>query len=407
MDQMELTFTGLAYPGRAFGRDDTGRMIFAPFGLQGETARIEIIESHKRWAQGRILEILEPSPERISPRCRHYTQCGGCHYQHIPYQKQLEVKAEIVRSQLERLGDFTNPPVAPTVPSPSPWNYRNHIQFSMSPDEQLGFHAPQSEQIVPIDECHLPDPELSDLWPRLDLSGAPEVERISLRSGADGVRMAIFHSQVQPEIEAEIDLPASVVWLSHEEMVVLAGESHILMEGFDRFYQVSAQSFFQVNTEMIPHLVYQAMELLNPQAHETILDLYAGVGLFSTSIAEAGAYLIAVEESPWAAADFIVNLDEFDHVELFEAPVEITLPSLDIYPHGVLVDPPRSGLGRDVVQNLLHLFPSRLVYVSCDPATLARDAKALAEGGYQLEKVIPIDLFPQTYHIETLSLFLH
>ncbi len=404
---MELTFTGLAYPGRAFGRDDIGRMIFAPFGLQGETARIEIIESHKRWARGRILEILEPSPERISPRCRHYTQCGGCHYQHIPYQKQLEVKAEIVRSQLERLGDFTNPPVAPTVPSPSPWNYRNHIQFSLSPDGQLGFHAPQSEHIVPINECHLPDPELSDLWPRLDLTGVTEVERISLRSGADGARMVIFHSQIHPEIEVETDLPASVVWLRNGEMAVLAGESHILMEGLDRLYQVSAQSFFQVNTEILPDLLFHAMNLLNPQPHETIFDLYAGVGLFSTSIAEVGSHLIAVEESPWAAADFEANLDEFDHVELFEAPVEITLPSLDIQPSGVLVDPPRSGLGRGVIQNLLDLSPSRLVYVSCDPATLARDAKALVEGSYQLKGVIPIDLFPHTYHIETISLFLH
>jgi 23S rRNA (uracil1939-C5)-methyltransferase len=405
MEQLEITFTGLAYPGRAFGRDDTGRMIFAPFGLPGEKAKLEVVESHKRWAQGRILELLEPSPDRILPQCQHYTHCGGCHYQHIPYQKQLQVKVDIVRSQLERLGDFENPPVDTTIPAPSPWHYRNHIQFSLDHQGQLGFHAPQSDVVVPIHECHLPDEPLTDLWPRLDLGAISELERISLRSGSDDSRMVILHSEADPDIELEIDLPASVVWLTQEGQVVLAGESTLIIEVLGLPFQVSAGSFFQVNNKLSGELVKQTMTLLKPDPQETILDLYAGVGLFSAFIAESGARLIAVEESPWATEDFIINLDKFISVEIYEAPVEIALRSIHVRPDGIVVDPPRAGLGRDVVAHLLEFSPERLVYVSCDPATLARDAKALVAGGYQLEKVIPIDLFPQTYHIETISLF--
>jgi 23S rRNA (uracil1939-C5)-methyltransferase len=405
MEKLEITFTGLAYPGRAFGRDDTGRMIFAPFGLPGEKAKIEVIESHKRWAQGRILELLEPSPDRIPPRCQHYTHCGGCHYQHIPYQKQVQVKGDIVRSQLERLGDFEDPPVDTTIPAPSPWHYRNHIQFSLDQQGHLGFHAAQSDVVVPIQECHLPDEPLTDLWPRLDLGAIPELERVSLRSGTEGSRMVILQSEADPDIELEIDLPASVIWLTQEGQVVLAGENTLIIEVLGHPFQVSAGSFFQVNHALAGDLVNQALELLEPEPYETIMDLYAGVGLFSTFIAESGARIIAVEESPWATEDFIINLDKFTSVDIYEASVEIALSSILVPPNGILVDPPRAGLGQDVVARLLKFSPERLVYVSCDPATLARDAKKLVAGGYQLEKVIPIDLFPQTYHIETISHF--
>jgi 23S rRNA (uracil1939-C5)-methyltransferase len=405
MEQLEITFTGLAYPGRAFGRDDLGRMIFAPFVLPGERAKIEVIESHKRWAQGRILELLEPSPDRIIPRCQHYTHCGGCHYQHIPYPTQLQVKRDIIRSQLERLGDFKDPPIEPTIPSPSPWHYRNHIQFSLDRRGLLGFHAPQSDEVVPIRECHLPDERITDFWPRLDLGALPELERVSLRSGSDDSRMVILYSESDPDIELEIDLPASVVWLTQKGQVVLAGESHLIIEILSHPFQVSAGSFFQVNNRLAGELVNQALRFLNPGPEETIFDLYAGVGLFSLFIAETGARLIAVEESPWATEDFVINLDKFNSVELYESPVEFALSSIQAQANGILVDPPRAGLGKEVVNRLLAFRPERLVYVSCDPATLARDAKALVAGGYKLEKVQPIDLFPQTYHIETVLLF--
>jgi 23S rRNA (uracil1939-C5)-methyltransferase len=405
-DRIELTFTGLAYPGQAFGRDEEGRMVFAPFGLPGERAILEVSERHKRWAHARIVEILEPSPNRISPRCQHYGQCGGCHYQHLPYEAQVKIKSDIIHSQLERLGGIQNPPLSPIIPSPSPWHTRNHVQFSLDANGRLGFHAPQSEDIVLIEECHLPNADLLHLWSRLEIGEASRLERVALRAGSNGELMVVFHGESDPDIELESDLPASIIWLSQDNMFVLAGESHIFIDVLERPFRVSADSFFQVHTELAPQLVRQALSLLDPQPNETIFDLYSGVGLFSAFMADSSGRIIAVEESPWATEDFVNNLDPFDNVDLYEASIEVALPALSVRPQKVLVDPPRAGLGREVVEQLVAKSPDRLVYVSCDPATFARDAKMFIDAGYHLESVTPIDLFPQTYHIETISLFI-
>jgi 23S rRNA (uracil1939-C5)-methyltransferase len=405
MEQLEITLNGMAYPGKAFGRDDGGRMVFVAFGLPGEKVLVKIEKSHKRWAEAQLLEILEPSPERISPKCPHYQECGGCHYQHLPYARQLEVKAEIVASQLERIGGILDPPVSPTIPSPMQWNYRNNLQFSLDHESRLGFHALQSDRVIPIKECHLPSADLMDLWPRITLTENPGLQRISVRSGMNGERMVVFHSDGIPDFDLQVDLPASVVWLSDDGMLVLAGEGYLVIEALDRPFRVSAGSFFQVNNSVTGDLLQEAISLLDPQPEDVILDLYAGVGLFSAFIAERGARLIAVEESAWAAEDFSINLDEFDTVELYESSVEDALPLLPAQANKVFVDPPRAGMDRKVIENLRNLSPERLVYVSCDPATLSRDAKLILESGYNLEKVTPIDLFPQTYHIETVSLF--
>lgn len=403
---IELTFQGLAYPGQTFGRDDQGRMIFAAFGLPGEKVRVEIDDDHKRWAQAHIIEILTPAVERIPARCRHFTICGGCHYQHMPYTMQLEAKQEIVRLQLERLGGLQKPNVEAMVPSPSAWHTRNHVQFHLDEKGKLGFYAAASNQVIPIQECYLPDETLSDLWPCVDLDPIPGLERVALRSGRDGSQMIILHGDGVPEMELSIDLSASVVWLTAEKSWVLAGEDSLLMEVLQRPFRVSVGSFFQVHTTLTERLVEHVMRVLCPQSDQIVFDLYAGVGLFSAFIAQAGARLIAVEASPWAWDDFAFNLDEFAQVELFQATVEETLPVLDPHPNSVIVDPPRTGLGKGVIQQLVELHPERLVYVSCDPATLARDARLFIEGGYHLEKTTPFDLFPQTCHIETLSLFL-
>ncbi|NIM95212.1 MAG: TRAM domain-containing protein [Anaerolineales bacterium] len=405
METVDLTFQGLAYPGQTFGRDDSGRMIFAPFGLPGEKARVEIVDSHKRWAQARIIEILDPSPDRIIPRCQHFTDCGGCHYQHMPYELQLSAKADILRSQLERLGGIFDPPVRETIASDPHWNTRNHVQFSLDENGCVGFKRAASDNIIPIKECYLPDPDLSDLWPRLDLTAIPGLDRVALRSDSRGDSMVILHSDAEPEVEMKLDLPTSVIWLSERGLTVLAGEDHLLMEILEHPFRVSAGSFFQVHTSMATNLVQHALESMGIQEGETIFDLYAGVGLFSAFIAGAGGRLIAVEQSPWAASDFEVNLDEFKNVELYEASVEIALPAIQEQPDGILVDPPRAGLGRDVLKRITEIRPLRLVYVSCDPATLARDARHLSEAGYNLEDITPFDLFPQTYHIESISLW--
>ena len=407
MNIFDLTLTGMAYGGDAFGRDANNRMIFVPFALPGERVRVETIEVHQRWARARLVEVIEASPQRIEPRCRHFADCGGCHYQHIPYSEQLRIKTEIVHSQLERLGGFKDPTVEATVASPSPWHTRNNLQFSLTSDGRLGFMAANSNQIVSIEECYLPEPDLADLWPRLDLEATRSLNRVALRVGAGGARMIILHGMGEPEVEMVIDYPASVVWSSPIGTSVMAGEGFLPIEVLDRTFIVSAHSFFQVHTVLAGELVNRVLEAINVQPGETVFDLYAGVGLFSAFLARSGAQLIAVEESPWACADFVENLDEFSDIELYEATVEIALSSIHSQPDAVLIDPPRAGLSREALKLLTKLAPPRLVYVSCDTATLARDGQRLARAGYHLERCTPIDLFPQTYHIETLSIWQH
>lgn len=405
MQTLDITLTGMAYGGDAFGRDANGRMIFVPFAIPGERIQAEIVETHKRWARARLVKVLKASPERVAPRCRHFTDCGGCHYQHMPYQIQLKSKAEIVRSQLERLGGFEDPPVETIIASQSPWNTRNHLKFSLTPDGRLGFNAPGSNRVVPIDECHLPEPNLASLWPRLDLETIQGLKRITLRTGIEGERMLILHGDDDPDVNVTTDLPASVVWLSPRGMTVLAGEGFLTIDVLDRAFKVSANSFFQVHTALAGEVVQHVLEALRFQPGETILDLYAGVGLFSAFLAQKGVRVVAVEESPVACADFENNLAEFDHVELYEAPVEVALPAIHTHPSAVIVDPPRVGLSLEAIKQLIKLSSPLLVYVSCDPATLARDGQRLVKAGYQLERCTPIDMFPQTYHIETLSIW--
>jgi len=406
--ELELTLTGLAYGGEALGRDSGGRVVFVPFALPGERVQVQLLEQRRRWARARLLQVLQPSPDRTVPRCRHYAVCGGCHYQHMPYADQLRAKQSILREQLQRLGKVVDPPVEPCLPAASAWNARNQLQFHLDPAGRLGFigHA-QAEagdpQVLPIQECHLPEPALSDLWPQLELEAIPGLERVGLRVGREGEAMLILHAEGPPQVDVALDLPLSVVWLWPGGLEVLAGSPHLTFEVLGREFRVSAPSFFQVQTALAGELVRLVMEGLAVAPGELAYDLYAGVGLFSTFLAAAGARLAAVEESPWACEDFVHNLEAFEGVELYEAPVEEALAGLTGSPQAVVVDPPRAGLAPAVLDRLIEWAPPRLVYVSCDPATLARDAARLQAGGFRLERAVPIDLFPQTFHIEAVT----
>jgi 23S rRNA (uracil1939-C5)-methyltransferase len=349
--------------------------------------------------------VLEAAPGRIEPRCRHYTQCGGCHYQHLTYDAQLEAKRDILRDQLARIGKIPQANVLASVPA-SPWNYRNHVQFHLTGDGKLGYHAAGSGGVIPIQECHLPESTINTIWPQLDFEALPELERIGLRLGAgDDLQLVLdSYDPRTPELTVE-DLPISVVHLSPAGPLVLAGSESIVIEVLERPFRVSAGAFFQVNTLMAGKMVAHLLERLPLQPDSTVLELYCGVGLFSAFIAPRVARLVGVESSTYACDDFVVNLDEYENVELYQAQAGQVLPQLDLNPEIVLVDPPREGLDRATLDGILALQPNTLAYVSCDPATLARDARRLSQAGYQLLEITPFDLFPQTYHIESISLW--
>ncbi len=400
----ELALTTLTYGGGALGRLPDSRAVFVPFGLPGERVRVRLTEEKRGFARGEIVEILQASPERISPRCKHFGQCGGCHYQHMPYEMQLKVKADILQDQFQRIGKIENPPVQPTVPSPNPWNYRNHIQFHLDGDGRLGFQASASNKVIPISECHLPEASINSLWPQLEFEANSGIERVSIRAGMNDELMLILESDSPetPELEMEADISVAHVFEDHA--VVIAGNDHITIKVFDRGFRVSPASFFQVNISMAEKMVKYLLDRL-PISQSTILDVYCGVGLFSAFLAPKCKRLIGIELSSSACDDFSVNLDEFDNVELYEDLAENVLPALKVEPDIILVDPPRAGVEKEALDEIMKLNPKMIAYVSCDPSTLARDARRLMDGGYKILDVTPFDLFPQTYHIESISFF--
>lgn len=405
MDQtFDLTLTTLTYGGDAMGRLPDSRAIFVPFGLPDERVHVRLTEEKRGFARGEIVEILQSAPERISPRCKHFGQCGGCHYQHLPYEKQLEAKAAILRDQLTRIGKIQNPPVKPTLASPDAWNYRNYVQFHLDAQGKLGFQAPNSNRVIPISECHLPESSINALWPQLEFESETGIERVSLRSGVDENLMLVLESDSPDAPEFEIEAGISVVHIFDEHAVVIAGEDHITMKVLGREFFVSAPSFFQVNTAIAEKMVQHLLDRL-PTSQSVLLDVYCGVGLFSAFLAPKCKQLIGIEASESACENFVINLNEFDNVELYEDFAEDVLPALDVQPDIILVDPPRAGVEKEALDAIGKMNPKVIAYVSCDPSTLARDAARLMNDGYKLLDVTPFDLFPQTYHIESISIF--
>jgi 23S rRNA (uracil1939-C5)-methyltransferase len=402
---IEVELTTLAHGGEALGRLPDGRAVFVPFALPGERVRARVIEEKSRYLRAELVEVISPSAQRVPPRCAHYGVCGGCHYQHLLYEAQLAARSVVLSDQLERIGGIAIPPVQPAVAS-QPWNYRNHVQFHLTPGGKLGYYTHDARRVFPVEECHLPQELINRVWPQLEFDGLPEVERVGLRQGDEGDLQLILESSDPrpPEINIE-ELDISVVHLSPAGSLVLAGSAATTITLLGRSFQVSAGSFFQVNPSMAEKMVAYVLGEANLPAEAVLLDVYCGVGLFSAFLAPLARRLIAIEASEQACNDFAANLDEFDHVELYQAPAEDVLPVLDAKPDLIIVDPPRSGLGRGCLQALLTLFAPVIVYVSCDPATLARDGRRLIQGGYQLQKITPFDLFPQTYHVESVSIW--
>ncbi len=402
----DLKIDRLAYGGDAVSRLADGRVVFVPYAIPGELVRVQLVEEKARHARARLVEVLEPSPERILPRCRHYTTCGGCHYQHMQYSAQLKAKAAILREQLERIGGVREVPEIESIASPEPWYYRNHIQFHLTPQGQLGFQKAHSDQAFAIQECHLPEASLNRLWPQIEIEPAVGLERISLRQGLGDDQMIILESSTPESLEFSIEaLPVSIIQIDMAWSLVLAGSDHIIMEVLGRRFKVSANSFFQVNTQQAANLVQRMLDHISLAEGLTVLDVYSGVGLFSAFLAPKVTRLVGIEISPEACSDFTDNLDEFNHVELYEATAEVVLGAKAFKPEVIVMDPPRAGLGAKTVEGILSQGAECLAYISCDPATLARDGKMLIAGGYKLQNLVLIDMFPQTYHIESLSIW--
>jgi len=379
-----LELCDLAHHGDAVGFHE-GKAVFVPLAIPGE--------------------VVRPSSERVSPTCPHFGSCGGCQWQHISYQRQLEAKRKIILTELERIGKQIRPIVHPMIGMKRPWAYRNHLQLSVDSQGQMGFQSLGSHNVVPVSRCYIAHPTLNELWTALDLH-PKAIRRVVLRTGiATGERMLILEGDEGALPEIEVDLPVSCLYRhANGETIVLTGDSHFHERLGDRIFRISGGSFFQVNTLQAERVVDIVRGYLALRSNETLLDAYCGVGTLGLSLAPLARCMVGIEESPWAIQDAIANSTNQDHARFIQGKVEEILPDLDASFDAIVLDPPRAGCERTALRALAACDATRIVYVSCDAATLARDVAYLGSQGYTLAEVQPVDMFPQTYHVEAVAL---
>jgi len=395
--EVELSLHDMAHGGEAVGRLEGGLAVFVAGGIRGERVRARITERRKRWCRAQLLEVLEASPDRVDPPCPVFDQCGGCQWQHIAVDRQREMKVAILRGQLEHLGGISEPPVEPIddLGNIDGFGYRNHATLVVDDQGRPCYHRAGSHDLVPIDRCPLLHPLIGEPLESLkDLGGLKSLE---LRCGVNtGDRLAM----VRGEPSAESLRQAALAGISFTEPG--QGELHESIAGED--YRVSSKSFFQANSRGAERLVELVLEALDPKAKDVAVELYAGVGLFTVPLARRCSRVHAVEANGAALRDLRRHTRQLP-VQVHGSTVQSAMGRLPGKADLILADPPREGLDESTVRWLCERQPRTVVLVACDAAALARDARGLVAGGYRLERVRPIDLFPHTFHIEALAHF--
>ena len=390
----EVTLDGFAAGGTAVGHAPDGRVVFVEYALPGERVLAEVTAESPSYLEARAIEVREASLSRVEPPCPYFGRCGGCQLQHIDYAEQLVLKTNLVNEQLRRIGHFKEPPVAATLGMAHPWNYRNHMRFTVRRDGDIGFMERGSHRFLRIDRCLIAHDSVNTVLKRTQ-DATTGTRHLSVRVGASTGELLI-----QPRLR----------WRPRKRPIP-SGQPHYHDELGGRRFRVSAAAFFQVNRPQAERLARLVRERVIEAQPSVVVDAYAGVGTFAALLAGGGPWrVITIEESAAAGNDAEFNLAELPEVTRLVGTVEDLLPDLDPEPELVIVDPPRVGLTPSVVKALLTSTCRRLIYVSCDPATLARDLRLLVDGdasagldGFTLASVQPLDMFPQTQHIECVA----
>jgi 23S rRNA (uracil1939-C5)-methyltransferase len=397
----ELTIDSVAHGGDGIGRID-GKAHFVPDVMPGERAEIEVTRNKRRWARGRLIRVIEPSPDRVEPPCPAFATCGGCTWQYASYERQLEWKRDIVAGQLAHLGGARDVPVLPTIAPGPQLGYRNRMDFSVV-QGRPALHERASHHLVALDACPLLCPELAARFQRLgDLKGTVKV---MLRAGINTGDALIL---VEGHVPAQAgDWDASVVARSRDGLRTVRGRRWIEESVDGVRFRIPADAFFQVNTAGAEALVGLVSDAAAVTSDDVLLDGYAGVGLFAATVGRSARRVITIDSGNAAYRAIAGNLERsipgrFRSLRgRFDAVASTVADRWDV----AVVDPPRTGLGTAGVDAVSRGAPRTIVLISCDPAALARDTKLLAAAGYTPEWAQPVDLFPQTYHIETVARF--
>jgi 23S rRNA (uracil1939-C5)-methyltransferase len=392
----EVKIEKWVYGGAGLARTAEG-VTLVPFVMPGEKVKLEGARRRAGVMEARAAEIVEKSPDRIEPACAVFGRCGGCHYQMAPYGFQIDAKLAILREVLERVGRLKAPEEIRVVQG-EPWGYRNRSQFHFG-HHTLGYKMAGSEKVVDVAECPISAPAVNAALKALRAARRDRrfprfLKQVELFTNGERTMVNVLDTEQGRGVSKGF-----FAWLA--ERIPGAADGEIFYEACGERFRVSHRSFFQVNRFLIGPLVECALE---GAEGEEALDLYAGVGLFTVPLARRIARVTGVESDGSAARDLEFNLAAAGvTAEARRLQAEQYLEDLTTRPDFVLADPPRAGLGKRVVKELIRLRPPRMNIVSCDPATLARDLAALCAAGYEMEGLVLIDLFPQTYHMETVA----
>ncbi len=437
---VEVEITDLTDNGDGVGRN-AGRVVFVPDTAIGDRVIVRLLRVKSTYAHGKFTEILVNSSDRIRPPCIVADKCGGCQWLHINYASQLEVKRNQIIQVLQRIGNIPNPPVADVLPSAHPLGYRNKVSYPMQRSAtgqvKVGYFKKGSHELINLNQCPVQDQRLNPLlaevkqdiqaegWSIYDeVLHRGKLRYLSLRIGSNTGEILLTLVSTSDKL-TDLEMMADM-WLERypnlvgvclnihpdqsntilgDTTVCIAGKSYLEEEFLGLKFHLLPDTFFQVNTEGATNLFNVILTELNLQGNEVLVDAYCGVGTFTLPFAKKVKQVIGLEVQSKAIEQAQINaeLNQIENVLFEVGKVEDLLPELAVTPDIVLLDPPRQGCDRAVIEALLEMRPQRIVYISCRPATLARDLKLLCEGGYNLTLVKPADFFPQTSHVESVA----
>ena len=440
-DLITLRIEDCGVDGEGIGKAD-GFTVFVKDAVIGDVVTVKIMKAKKNYGYGRLMEILEPSPYRVEPECKVARQCGGCQLQALSYEQQLAFKEKKVRSHLERIGGFRNIPMEPIIGMDEQYHYRNKAQFPVGRNKEgkivTGFYAGRTHSIIDNRDCALGVPQNKEVLDRVifhmekynippydEAAGKGLVRHILVRYGfytGELMVCLILNGNSLPQEEKLVESLREIPGMTSisininrqrnnvilgEQLRLLWGKPYITDRIGDITYQISPLSFYQVNPRQTRKLYAKALEYADLHGEETVWDLYCGIGTISLFLARQAGVVRGVEIIPAAIENARENarINNIENVEFFVGKAEEVLPAQydqnGIYADVIVVDPPRKGCDSQLLETMIKMQPKKIVYVSCDSATLARDLKYLCQEGYELDKVCPVDQFGGTVHVET------
>ena len=436
---IDVTFEDLTHEGDGVAKVD-GYPLFVPYGLPGEQAKVKVVKTRKNFGFGKLIELYEESEHRITPPCDIFFQCGGCQLQHMTYERQLQMKQKQVQDVMRKIAHMPDVPVHPTIGMENPWDYRNKVSIPVGKRDGkviTGFYQKRSHNIIDMESCPVQHPQndkliqaMADIFDELGIepydvqTHRGVIRHVVVRTGQHTNEMMVVlvtRTKDLPKKEKLIekikaidpDVKSIVHNINTKKTNVIMGPESKTISGNDTItdqigdltFEIGAHSFYQINPEQTEKLYGKALEYAQLSGSETVVDAYCGIGTISLFLAQHAKKVYGVEVVPQAVDNAKDNAkrNRLPNTEFYVGQAEKVMPwwyAQGLRPDVIVVDPPRKGCDEDLLQAMVGMEPERIVYVSCNPSTLARDLKYLNEAGYEAKQIQPVDMFPQSSHIE-------